>query len=150
MTMPTQRLVLLALMVGGIALAGCSNTPSKAQTTGTSGTRTSSAASSGATRTKAPATPAANTQALPSSTGIPSCDDYLASYVACHRTAAIYAPDQIPTHYQEMRTSLLRDSQDPAIRPQLGARCASLAQQLKEALHGKSCGPVSPASAGSR
>ena len=38
-----------------------------------------------------------------------------------------------------MSTSLLRDSQDPDIRPQLAARCNSLASQLRQALHGKSC-----------
>jgi hypothetical protein len=47
-----------------------------------------------------------------------------------------------------MRTSLLRDSQNPEIRPQLGARCNSLASQLRQALHGKSCANE-PAEAGS-
>ena len=32
---------------------------------------------------------------LPEHTGIPACDDYLSSYLACHRAAAIYAPDQL-------------------------------------------------------
>jgi hypothetical protein len=85
----------------------------------------------------------------PGSTGIPSCDDYLASYVACHRTAAIYPPDQIEGHCEAMRDSLLRDAQDPNTRPQLGGRCTSLALSLREALHGKACGPINPATTSS-
>ena len=98
----------------------------------------------------AAAEPEQTTQ-VPDNTGIPACDDYLASYVACHRAAAIYKPDQIQGRYEAMRTSLLRDSQDPEIRPQLTARCNSLASQLRQALHGKSCegGPASPTSGGS-
>jgi hypothetical protein len=76
---------------------------------------------------------------LPDSTGIAACDDYLASYVACHRAAAIYQPEQIQGRYEAMRTSLLRDAQDPQIRPQMAARCNALASQLRQALHGKSC-----------
>ncbi|MEI7036186.1 hypothetical protein [Fulvimonas yonginensis] len=93
---------------------------------------------------KAPAQAAA----LPDSTGIPACDSYLASYVACHRAAAIYKPDEIQGRYEAMRTSLLRDSQDPQIRPQLAARCNSLASQLRQALHGKSCEGGAPAPSG--
>ncbi len=72
-------------------------------------------------------------------TGIPACDDYLSSYMACHRAAAIYAPEQLPYRYQAMRTSLLRDAKNPEIRPQLEERCNSLARSLRQALHGKSC-----------
>ena len=90
--------------------------------------------------------PAAHAKPLPDSTGVPACDDYLASYRACHRAAAIYAPDTIESHYQQMRQSLLRDSMDPDIRPQLASRCNSLAATLRQALHGKSCA-AEPASA---
>ena len=83
---------------------------------------------------------------LPDRTGIPACDDYLASYIGCHRAAEIFAPGQLQDRYEAMRTSLLRDSQNPDIRPQLAARCNSLATQLRTALHGKSC-EVSPAPA---
>jgi hypothetical protein len=86
--------------------------------------------------------------ALPRHTGIPACDDYLASYRACHRAAAIYAPDQIESHYQQMRRSLLRDSLRPEIRPQLAARCNSLAGTLRQALHGKAC-EADPTTSGS-
>jgi hypothetical protein len=78
---------------------------------------------------------------LPNRTGIAACDDYLASYRACHRAAGIFTPDQIEPRYQEMRQSLLRDAQDPNIRPQLALRCNSLARSLRQALHGKSCSP---------
>jgi hypothetical protein len=87
-----------------------------------------------------------STANLPDRTGIPACDDYLASYIGCHRAAEIFAPGQLQDRYEAMRTSLLRDSQNPDIRPQLAARCNSLATQLRTALHGKSC-EVSPAPA---
>jgi hypothetical protein len=85
---------------------------------------------------------------LPDHTGIPACDDYLSSYLACHRAAAIFSPNQLQSRYDAMRTSLLRDSENPDIRPQLAARCNSLASQLHEALHGKSCAEA-PATNGS-
>lgn len=150
---PRYRLTLLALALGGLMLAGCSGqssthptTPTRATPASTSGATTSTRApSTGASR--APATPAG--KALPENTGIPACDDYLSSYVACHRAAAIYAPDDIEPRYEAMRSSLLRDSQDPNVRPQLGARCTALATQLRQALHGKSCTAGSPASSSS-
>lgn len=83
---------------------------------------------------------------LPQSTGIAACDDYLASYKGCHLAAHVYAPGQIEAHYQAMRTSLLRDSQDPAIRPQLAARCNALARQLRTVLRDRPCS-VEPATA---
>ncbi|RAO75940.1 hypothetical protein CA260_14420 [Dyella jiangningensis] len=153
------RLALLSLISGGIALAGCSSQPTATTTTtttttGRSHTGASTSTSPRSTGTSAPRSrtaapgatgaPAAATGPT-GSTGIPACDDYLASYVACHRTAAIYPPDQIEGHYEAMRDSLLRDSQDPNTRPQLGGRCTALAQTLRQALHGRSCGPVSPA-----
>lgn len=72
-------------------------------------------------------------------TGITACDDYLASYLACHRAAAIFPPNQLQSRYEAMRAGLLRDAKNPDIRPQLAARCNSLASQLRQALHGKSC-----------
>ncbi|WP_114239384.1 hypothetical protein [Dyella sp. C9] len=127
-----------------LILAGCASKPAT-RPVSASGTSAGAAAHGGAASTGTRSSAAKPTAGLPSSTGIPACDDYLSSYVACHRAAAIYAPDQIDAHYQDMRTSLLKDSQDPAIRPQLGARCTALAQQLRQALHGKSCAPASPA-----
>jgi hypothetical protein len=82
---------------------------------------------------------------LPANTGIAACDDYLASYRACHRAAQIYPPDQIEMRYEMMRHSLLRDSLDPNIRPQLAERCNALAGSLRQALHGKSCAAEPPA-----
>ncbi len=85
------------------------------------------------------ANPTGGSATLPERTGIAACDDYLSSYLACHRAAEIYAPGQLQSRYEEMRASLLRDSKDAAIRPQLASRCNSLATQLREALHGKAC-----------
>lgn len=154
-----SRLALFTLVAGGIALAGCANNPTsttttpagKAQTAGSSTRTTASphtggSSGSATTRPRPGATPTPESSPPPAgSTGIPACDDYLASYVACHRTAAIYPPDQIEGHYEAMRDSLLRDAQDPNTRPQLSGRCTSLAQTLRQALHGKACGPTSPA-----
>jgi hypothetical protein len=125
------RPVLLVLLIGAASLAGCASTP------GNQPAKTSGAGVTNATGT--------------ATTGIPACDAYLASYVACHRTAAIFPPDQIQAHYQDMRASLLHDSLDPTVRPQLGARCIALTQQLKQVLRGQSCATASassPASSG--
>ena len=152
----------LLVLAGGLVLAGCndkttrpSGTSSSTTTTSSSrsssapagNTRSSAGASSGSSKSKA-----APSQALPDQTGIPACDNYLNTYIACHQAAAIYPPDQIEGRYEAMRDSLLRDSLDPDIRPQLGNRCTSLANQLHQALHGKSCAPqpVVPASSSSR
>lgn len=160
-----SRLALSTLVAGGIALAGCANNPATTTTTttppphakGGSATTTASpraGGSSGAGSTRSRAATGSSpspTSSAPQagSTGIPACDDYLASYVACHRTAAIYSSDQIEGHYEAMRDSLMRDSQDPNTRPQLSGRCTALAQTLRQALHGKACGPTNPASSSS-
>lgn len=155
-----NRLAVVTLVVGGLALAGCATETATRTTTtrpqgasgssasGTAAGRTTSSGASNArsrTGTSGKTATASSPAGTPETTGIPACDDYLSSYVACHRTAGIYTPDQIEGHYETMRDSLLRDSQDPNIRPQLGARCTSLAQTLRQALHGRSCGPASPA-----
>lgn len=82
--------------------------------------------------------------------GVASCDQYLSTYKACHRTAGIFARGQIDARYQLMRDSLLRDARDPVKRATLGQRCRALSSQLQEALHGRSCNaaPASAASSG--
>jgi len=141
-------------MIAGLLLAGCAHqqpttrttsTATSSTTTASPATRTSSATHEGHGATSSKTVDDAN---LPDITGIAACDDYLSSYLACHRAAAIYAPDQLQYRYKAMRTSLLRDSQNPDIRPQLAARCNSLATQLRQALHGKSCAE-NPAPTGS-
>jgi hypothetical protein len=152
---------LTVVLLGAGLLFGCAEHPTRAGT-GASGAASAPATGQTAPATRSSSTPATaaptnrraaaserSTGALPDSTGIPACDDYLASYVACHRAAAIYKPDQIQSHYEAMRSSLLRDSQDAQIRPNLAARCNSLASQLRQALHGKSCDSA-PAAAGSK
>ncbi len=122
--------VILALFIGAVSLAGCASNPA------------SRPAATGNTANSA-APPAATT-------GVPACDAYLASYVACHRVAAIFPQDQIQTHYQDMRATLLHDSQDATVRPQLGARCTALTQQLRQVLHGQSCATASNAGSNGR
>lgn len=161
----TNKLI-LPLGLAGLVLAGCSHEAAKP--TASSTTTSTSSTAAPATRTTSSTTGSRSTGSavrkastavsdagLPSSTGVPACDDYLASYRSCHRAAAIYPADQIDSRYEQMRHTLLRDSQDPDIRPQLANRCNSLASNLKQALHGKSCAPdaapasTSPAAAGS-
>lgn len=155
--MPNLSRLTPALMIAGLLLAGCAHQQPTARTTSTStssttatspATRTSNATRAHGGRPAATSSKAADNANLPDNTDIAACDDYLSSYLACHRAAAIYAPDQLQYRYQAMRTSLLRDSQNPDVRPQLAARCNSLATQLRQALHGKSCAE-SPAPASS-
>jgi hypothetical protein len=138
----SARLALLTL-IAGLTVAGCADKPARHTTsTGSSHTTVTGASSRSSAVTKPkPATPAPPeiSSNLPAKTGIAACDDYLASYVACHRAAGIYAPDQIESRYDQMRHSLIEDSQDPDMRPQLGTRCVALANQLHQVLHGKSC-----------
>jgi len=151
MTTSSARLALLALITG-LAVAGCADKPARHTTTAT-GTRTTTAAASSRSSVAPkprPTTPVQpeTSSGLPAKTGIAACDDYLASYVACHRAANIYAPDQIESRYDQMRHSLIEDSQDPDMRPQLGTRCVALANQLHQALHGKSCDSGAAANGG--
>ena len=158
--MPTLPRLTLAGMIATLLLAGCAHhptTPSTSKTATSSTTTTSAKASTPAVagtgtrhlqRSVAPQGHVTVEEVnLPDHTGIPACDDYLSSYMACHRAAGVFTPSQLPERYQAMRTSLLRDSENPDVRPQLAARCNSLASSLREALHGKSC-TVSPASPG--
>jgi len=146
------RLTLTLMISGGLLLAGCAQHPATRSTPTADMARSASPStgSSTAHRSPKPSSVVAadggdnDSASLPQTTGIPACDDYLSSYIACHQAAQIYAPGQLPSRYQAMRNSLLRDSQNPDIRPQLAARCNSLASQLREALHGKACA-VNPA-----
>ena len=151
---------LTTALLAGLLLTGCAahKAAPTTRTTSTTTVRDATPATRSDNRREAAASTAsttsegarrstdASTANLPDRTGIPACDDYLASYIGCHRAAEIFAPGQLQDRYEAMRTSLLRDSQNPDIRPQLAARCNSLATQLRTALHGKSC-EVSPAPA---
>ena len=146
-----SRLVPLSVVVG-LLLAGCAHQPATRTSIATPTTRSEASApqvnhsgkSYRAPRAAAEGNAPQAAANLPDQTGIAACDDYLSSYMACHRAAQIFTPEQLPARYQAMRTSLLRDSMNPDIRPQLAARCNSLATQLRQALHGKACA-VEPA-----
>ncbi|MDR6644074.1 hypothetical protein J2X57_003309 [Luteibacter sp. 1214] len=153
---------LVPLLMGALALAACADHNTKPQPSTTRTTSSSTATGKSVVKQRTATTTVTNVPAsktagraaaasgpLPDSTGIAACDEYLASYKSCHLAAGIFARDQIDSRYDMMRTSLLRQSQDPDMRGQLGARCASLAGQLKDALHGKSCADT-PAPASTR
>ena len=150
--MPTSpRMALVTMMFTAVLLAGCARqqaTRPEAPSTTSSTTRTSTPASRDTTpRAHASSKETSAGEAESSDrTGIVACDDYLSSYLACHRAAHIFAPDQLQSRYEAMRSSLLRDSRNPDIRPQLAERCNSLARSLRQALHGKPCA-TSPAPA---
>lgn len=149
-----HSLAFMAFIAGGALLAGCSgkaqtrpNPPPASVSASAQGNRGDlTGAANGATK---PRTGTLNGAPLPASTGIPACDNYLASFVSCHAAAGIYPAGQLQARYQDMRTSLLQSSMDPATRPYLSARCAGLASQQRVALQGRSCAATAPAS-GSR
>ncbi len=114
--MPTVRIRLaLPTLAGSLLLSACAGTPHQ----------------------PAVATPSATPAAA--SIGIPACDDYLASYQACHRAAGIYPSDQLESRYQAMRDSLQQQAADPSVRPELDQRCRKLADEQRAALNGKPC-----------
>ena len=140
----SPRMALAMTTFVSLLLAGCAQHP----TTRPQAAPTTAPATASVTRVthshaqrapKASANSANSNTGLPERTGIAACDDYLSSYLACHQAAHIFAPDQLQSRYEAMRTSLLRDSKNPDIRPQLSERCNSLARSLRQALHGKSC-----------
>ncbi|MEO8810555.1 MAG: hypothetical protein ABI386_09950 [Rhodanobacter sp.] len=145
--MPTSpRLALVATMIAGVLLASCTPQPTTRPEVAVTTRRATTAPATPVpppgnttTRERSAAKAAPSDAVLPDNTGITACDDYLSSYMACHRAAAIFAPDQLQSRYDTMRTTLLRDSQNPDIRPQLAERCNSLARSLRQALHGKAC-----------
>jgi hypothetical protein len=99
-----------------------------------------------AARKETPPTLPATPQAV--DIGIPACNAYLNSYLACHRAAHIFPADTLESHYQAMLSSLQQSAADPHVRPYLAGRCVDLRQQLNAALQGRSCtapGPTSPA-----
>ncbi|MBD8899737.1 hypothetical protein [Rhodanobacter sp. DHG33] len=110
-------------LCAGLLLAGCATTPPRR-----------------------PAPPPAPPALI---TGVASCDAYLSSYLACHRTAGIFPADQLQARYQAMHDTLLQAAQNPQSRPYLDARCRLLASQMSQSLQGRSCnGPA--AAAGTR
>lgn len=80
----------------------------------------------------------------PAYTGIPACDAYLASYIAGHRAAGIFPPDQLQSRYATMRHILIDEARDPTTRAVLAQRCMMLNAGMRAALQGKS-GETAPA-----
>ncbi|WP_426689482.1 hypothetical protein [Rhodanobacter ginsengiterrae] len=149
--MPNLPHPILAVALGGLLLAGCAQHPAtkSARPAGTTGTTSPSSSAVRRQHTSGASSPTNRQAESTDSTGIAACDDYLSSYLACHRAAQIYPPEQLQSRYEAMRSSLLKDAQNPDIRPQLTARCNSLASQLRQVLDGKSCAPA-PAPAPAR
>ncbi|HET7843399.1 MAG TPA: hypothetical protein VFL14_04565 [Xanthomonadales bacterium] len=73
--------------------------------------------------------------------GVPACDDFLASYKACHAVIGAYAPDALDRRYDEMRSALISQSHDPEVSTTLEQRCNGLIAQRDEALAGRACLP---------
>ncbi len=126
-------LALLAPGLLALLLAGCMNQTRTAAPASVPGT----AAASSQVKGPGPREPLV----APGKTGIPACDDYLASYKQCHLAAGIYTPSTIDAHYRSMHQTLLAQARDPGKRSALAARCISLAMLLKKSLRGKPCTP---------
>jgi len=73
-------------------------------------------------------------------TGVPVCDNYLASYRQCHKTIGQAAPAAIDGNFERLRDSLVRESGTPEGRAQISGRCKNLAALVQEALAGRKCG----------
>lgn len=73
--------------------------------------------------------------------GVPACDDYLASYRACHTVIGTFKPDVLEKRYDALRDTLVSQSRDPELAPTLEKRCNSLIAQRDEALAGRDCLP---------
>lgn len=91
-----------------------------------------------------PAAPVAPRVELPEHTGVKACEDYLATYKACHRVIGAYAPDAIDQKYDELRSNLLQRSTTDEGKTQIQNQCASLAATMKEALNDRECTPAAP------
>lgn len=135
------RYLLVSVLAAALLASGCAEHAAKPSAP--AGTNAGQAPTTSRTTTSSTSASSNSVhESLPTSTGIPACDDYLASYKGCHAAAGIYAPDTIDKHYREMRDTLLKESRDPSMRSTLAARCVSLAKLLKKALHGKPCEPT--------
>jgi hypothetical protein len=88
--------------------------------------------------------PDARSQGHLPATGISACDNYLSTYLSCHRAAGIYPPDQLQRHYTAMRDDLLSSAHDPMVRPLLAQRCMVMIRQLSTVLNGRSCQAAAP------
>lgn len=72
-------------------------------------------------------------------TGIEVCDEYLASYKACHSVIGAYSPEDIDGRLAALRVNWLAKARDPAQRPLLEEQCQSLTATMKEALNDREC-----------
>lgn len=72
-------------------------------------------------------------------TGIQVCDDYLASYKACHYVIGTYATNQIDERLTMLKNAWLERARDPEQREALEVQCNSVAESMKEALNGRKC-----------
>ncbi len=75
-----------------------------------------------------------------SPTGVPVCDNYLASYRQCHTTIGQTAPAAIDQNFERLRDSMVRQSGTPEGRAQISGQCKGLAALVQEALGSRKCG----------
>lgn len=72
-------------------------------------------------------------------TGVQVCDEYLASYKACHATINVVPAEQLDERLAQLRTTLLAKAQNPEERDSMEALCQSLTKTMQEALNGREC-----------
>ncbi len=73
-------------------------------------------------------------------TGVPVCDQYLASYRQCHTTIGQATPAAIDANFERLRDSMVRQSGTPEGRAQISGQCKGLAALVQESLGGRKCG----------
>jgi len=73
-------------------------------------------------------------------TGVPVCDQYLASYRRCHTTIGQSTPAAMDEKFERLRASMVRQSGTPEGRAQISGQCKGLAALVQEALAGRKCG----------
>lgn len=77
-------------------------------------------------------------------TGVAVCDEYLASYLDCHRVIGATDPASTGQRLETLRASWQSLARDPDQRESLVAQCQNLTDLMKDALDGREC--TSPAS----
>lgn len=147
-----KALAPLSLAVAALTLGACTQNPTRddrrsdapaprsqpaPRATAPAAAPTPPAASAPVSPRPAPGAPASEAQAQ--FTGIEVCDEYLATYKACHTVIGAYAADQIDARLATLRTTWQQRAADPAQRDGLAAQCESIAAEMETALDGRDC-----------
>ncbi len=131
-----------------LALGACAQRPTRDEAPRSAPTPRS-APSAPSAPAAAPAPPAAAAPSAPLAatpedaprefTGIAVCDEYLATYKACHSVIGAYSADAMNERLNGLRTTWQERARDPAQHESLTVQCQNLTDTMKEALDGRDC-----------